>query len=109
MSLAAPLHASPYARLDDIGRDDDARGPSPHPLPPVETDQIFTGTSGNDSFNGTSGIDNFDMTQGGDDTVHAGDSDDRIDFGNTFAAGIPCAVDLVRTSCSYPAVPMDPD
>jgi Ca2+-binding RTX toxin-like protein len=58
-----------------------SRGPSPVPLPPAGTADVFTGTAGNDTFVGTGGSDVFQMADGGNDTVKGKKDGDVFQFG----------------------------
>lgn len=73
-----------------------ARVPSPGPIPPVQTNTIFNGTTGNDTINGTSGDDVINAFQGGNDTIKAGAGDDEIHMGNSFTTN-----DVIRGGDGY--------
>jgi Ca2+-binding RTX toxin-like protein len=59
-------------------------GPSPTPLPPAATMDVFDGTSGDDNFTGTGGDDTFNMADGGNDTVNGRGGNDTFKFGDSF-------------------------
>lgn len=61
-------------------------GPTPSPLPPHGTFDVFNGDSGNNNFNGTAGNDTFNMADGGDDNVSGGASADTFNFGNSLTS-----------------------
>lgn len=50
------------------------------------TQDVFTGTTGNDHIAGTALGDDFDMSQGGRDVVKGGKGNDQFNFGATLAA-----------------------
>lgn len=61
-----------------------AYSPSPRPLPPMGTQDVFTGTPGDDPIDGTGHADFFSMGDGGHDTVNGKAGNDTFAFGTAF-------------------------